>query len=292
MAFNPNNPNGQTTMASSAPVAIASNQTVIPVSDNSGSLTVDAPVGTPAFVRLSDGAAAITTLPVSLAANQSVNVGQINAITPLMGNGITGTGSQRVTIASDNTAFAVNSTLTAETTKVIGVTRTADGSGNLITSSTNSLDVNLKTSTITLPVSLASVPSHAVTNAGTFAVQTSATSTGGYTPGKLVSAATTNATVIKASAGTLGHISASNVNAAARYLKFYNKATAPTVGTDVPVLTYIIPGNTAGAGTNIPLPPQGINFSTGIAFATTTEATDAGSTAVAVSEIVINYAFN
>jgi hypothetical protein len=90
----------------------------------------------------------------------------------------------------------------------------------------------------------------------------------------------------------LGHISASNVNAAARYLKFYNKATAPTVGTDVPVLTYIIPGNTAGAGTNIPLPPQGINFSTGISFATTTEATDAGSTGVAVSEIVINYAFN
>lgn len=176
----------------------------VAVTDNAGSLTVDAPVGTPAFVRLSDGAAAITTLPVSLA----------------------------------------------------------------------------------------SVPSHAVTNAGTFAVQTSATSTGGYTPGKLVSAATTNATVIKASAGTLGHISASNVNAAARYLKFYNKATAPTVGTDVPVLTYIIPGNTAGAGTNIPLPPQGINFSTGISFATTTEATDAGSTGVAVSEIVINYAFN
>ena len=36
-----------------------------PVSDNSGSLTVDAPVGTPVFVRLSDGAAAIVTLPVS-----------------------------------------------------------------------------------------------------------------------------------------------------------------------------------------------------------------------------------
>src|SRR6185369_1856617 len=31
--------------------------------------------------------------------------------TPLMGNGVTGTGSQRVTIASDNTAFGVNATL-------------------------------------------------------------------------------------------------------------------------------------------------------------------------------------
>lgn len=116
-----------------------------------------------------------------------------------------------------------------------------------------------------------------------------AITTGGYTPGKLVSAATTNATSVKASAGTIGFITASNVNAAARYLKFYNKASAPTVGTDVPVLTFIIPGNTAGAGTNIPLPTAGVAFTTGIAFALTVEATDAGSTGVAVSEIVINY---
>lgn len=56
----------------------------------------------------------------ALAANQSVNISQINAVTPLMGNGVTGTGSPRVTIASDNTAFGVNATLSAETTKVIG----------------------------------------------------------------------------------------------------------------------------------------------------------------------------
>jgi hypothetical protein len=76
----------------------------------------------------------VTPDSVALPANQSVNVSQINGVTPLMGNGVTGTGSQRVTIASDNTAFSVNSTLSAETTKVIGVTRTADGAGNLLTS--------------------------------------------------------------------------------------------------------------------------------------------------------------
>lgn len=73
-----------------------------------------------------------------------VNIKEINAVTPLMGNGTTGTGSLRVTIASDNTAFSVNSTLSAETTKVIGVVRTADGSGNLLTSTGNALDVNIK----------------------------------------------------------------------------------------------------------------------------------------------------
>lgn len=45
-----------------------------PVTDSGGSLTVDAPVGTPVFVRLSDGASAITTLPVSLASVPSHDV--------------------------------------------------------------------------------------------------------------------------------------------------------------------------------------------------------------------------
>jgi len=39
---------------------------------------------------------------------------------------------------------AVTATLNAETTKVIGVARTADGSGNLLTSTSNALDVNIK----------------------------------------------------------------------------------------------------------------------------------------------------
>lgn len=70
---------GQKTMALSVPVVLASDQTVIPVSDNAGSLTVDAPVGTPVFSRLSDGAAALigqkamtASLPVVLASDQTV----------------------------------------------------------------------------------------------------------------------------------------------------------------------------------------------------------------------------
>jgi hypothetical protein len=42
------------------------------------------------------------------ATNLSTNIAQINGVTPLMGNGATGTGSARVTVASDNTAFSVN----------------------------------------------------------------------------------------------------------------------------------------------------------------------------------------
>jgi len=52
-------------------------QAAQPVTDNSGSLTVDAPVGTPVFVRLSDGAAALigqkamsASVPVVIASDQ------------------------------------------------------------------------------------------------------------------------------------------------------------------------------------------------------------------------------
>jgi hypothetical protein len=49
----------------------------------------------------------VTPDSVALPANQSVNVAQVNGVATLMGNGATGTGSQRVTIASDNTPFKV-----------------------------------------------------------------------------------------------------------------------------------------------------------------------------------------
>lgn len=52
--------------------------------------------------------------------------------------------SRPVVIASDQASIPVASTLTAETTKVIGVTRTADGAGNLLTSTGNALDINIK----------------------------------------------------------------------------------------------------------------------------------------------------
>jgi len=55
------------------------------------------------------GIASMTKLLVTPDANSSVNLSQINGTTTLTGNGTAGAGAQRVTIASDNTAFTVNS---------------------------------------------------------------------------------------------------------------------------------------------------------------------------------------
>lgn len=54
----------------------------------SGSVTIDAPVGTPAFVRLSDGSAAITTLPVSLAIALPAGTNSIGQVTANAGTNL------------------------------------------------------------------------------------------------------------------------------------------------------------------------------------------------------------
>ena len=103
---------------------------------------------------------------------------------------------------------------------------------------------------------------------------------------RLISAASTNATSLKASAGTLYMIYAANLNAAVRYLKLYNKASSPTVGTDTPVATLPIPASTTGAGFALDFGP-GFDFATGIAYALTTGAADSDTGAVAANEIFL-----
>lgn len=104
------------------------------------------------------------------------------------------------------------------------------------------------------------------------------------TPFTLNSAATTNATSVKASAGTLFGLSCSNAGAAAAFVKLYNKASAPTVGTDVPVLTIAVPLS----GTfSLELSNLGHRFATGIAFAITNLVADSDTTAVAASQVKV-----
>lgn len=105
----------------------------------------------------------------------------------------------------------------------------------------------------------------------------------------LIAAATTNATSVKGTAATVFSCQLANNSANIGYLKIYNKATAPTVGTDVPVKTLIIPGPTAGGGgSNISFGPGGLTLATGFAAAVTGVITDADTTAVAATAFAIN----
>ncbi len=101
---------------------------------------------------------------------------------------------------------------------------------------------------------------------------------------RLVSAAASvNATSVKTKSADLFRVGGYNASAALRYLKIYNKASAPTVGTDAPVLT-------------IPLEPSksfsialggtgGIYLSAGLAYAITIGAADNDAGALTAGDI-------
>lgn len=82
-------------------------ETLLPIPTQPISGTVTANAGTnlnTSLLALESGGNLATLAGTVTSSVLQSNVKQINGITPLMGNGVTGTGSLRVTIASDNTA--------------------------------------------------------------------------------------------------------------------------------------------------------------------------------------------
>lgn len=132
--------------------------------------------------------------------------------------------------------------------------------------------------------------SNAVSVTGAVTVQPSGgTGSFNFTNARIASAATTNATSVKGSAGNLYSATLSNTSASAKFVKFYNKATAPTVGTDTPIWTVLV---AAGATITIQMDMNPLRFSTGIAYAITGAVADADTTAVAANDVhgFLNYA--
>lgn len=98
----------------------------------------------------------------------------------------------------------------------------------------------------------------------------------------LNSAATTNLTSVKATAGTLYSMKAYNAGTAVAYVKLYNKASAPVVASDVPIMVFKIP---IDDHINIDFSSVGMRFTTGIAFAITGLKADTDATAVAAAQV-------
>jgi len=103
----------------------------------------------------------------------------------------------------------------------------------------------------------------------------------------LNSAATTNGTVIKATAGTLYHIAVSNNGAAAAYLKLHNSATV-TAGTTAVALWIKLP---IGDTLNFDFGVTGMRFGTGICMSITGGVADTDTTAVALGQVKVLTSF-
>lgn len=265
------------------PVSIA---TAVPVTDNAGSLTVDAPVGTPVFVRLSDGAAPITTLPVSLASVPSHAV----TATDLDIRNLAKAQDEVYSVLKTDAGVAYDARLvTAQANSGVDI-------GDVtINNSTGAAAVNIQDggNSITVDGSVTATLAAETTKViGTVNVSTGQTitdvpaTTGGLSKFHLVGAATTNATNVKASAGQVYAITAFNIAATPAYLKFHNTSGTPTAGSGV-TDTFLIPGNTSGAGVVINI-DKGISFATGIGITLVTGIADANTTAIAADNVVVN----
>jgi hypothetical protein len=91
--------------------------------------------------------------------------------------------------------------------------------------------------------------------------------------------------IVKASPGQIYSIHAYNVNASVRYLKIYNKATAPTEA-DTPVMTIPLLTNV----TSIHF-PVGVEFDAGISVRASTGLADNDTGAPTASQTIVNIAY-
>jgi hypothetical protein len=196
---------------------------------------------------IEDGTTRGQRLEIIAANSASTNLKHIASTAVATNNGTASAGCQRVVIASDNTAFSVNAVQSGTWTVQPGNTAN------------------------TTPWLVTQVP-------GT---------SPGSTVSRVKSAASTNATNLKGSAGVVIGWALYNNTTTAKYFKFYNKATSPTVGTDVPFFTVIIPAQgtaSLGAGNNFSI-DSGLPFSTGIGYAITGAITDADTTNTAADDV-------
>lgn len=305
-----------------------------PVSDASGSLTVDAPVGTPVFTRLSDGAAALAgqktmanSVPIVMASDQTpISIGgnqsalssaswtSATGLNTTVALSITGYNTVSVVITATSTvtagaitfevsidggttwipinmaridSYTVESVYTLVASTNRGWTSSVDAFTNfrvrLSTAITGTATIGVGIIAQTLPIEpIVSVGQSVASNLNALVSMNPATS-GGLSVFHLMSAGTTNATVVKNTPGQLYGWFIYNKNAAARKVVFHNASSTPTAGASVYFSLMIPPLS----GANVDM-SNGIAFSTGIAITTVTDDADSGTTAVAANDLNIN----
>lgn len=219
---------------------------------------------------------------------QLIDLNYVNGAAVATGNG-TNAGTIRVAVASDNTAFQI---------KMLGnAGAIVDFAGQNAASPANSLQIggqfNTAPTTLTTgdssPLQLDSLGKLLVNCTGCSAGSTVGLvpqTSGGLALSHTVLAASTNGTSLKASAGQVYEACVNSNASYPIYLKLYNKASAPTVGTDTPVKII-----EAQAGVPACMrTEEGFTFGTGIAWAVTKGITDADATAVLISDGTVEIA--
>lgn len=179
---------------------------------------------------------------------------QFHVIRDAAGNarGANVNGSNQLSVTVDN--------IPAVTESGTWSVRGQDGSGNALTSTANALDVNIKSG-------------GSATDANSYAIvvqEATATATGAALECQIVSAASTNSTNCKASAGNWYGFDIINTTATVYYLRLYNTATGPTCSSATGFIRSIpIPSNATSGGGIVRIADLPVNYGTGISYCLT-----------------------
>ena len=189
------------------------------------------------------------------------------------GGGGGGSGGGAVTVAdgADVTQGAL-----ADAAVAAGAAGTLSAKMRLMTTQLDNINTNIQ----------GAIPAQANTTTNIGMVNAQAAANGGATPSFVVAANSNNSTSLKGSAGTVYSIQTSNINASTAYfIKLYDKATAPTCGTDTPVAGYVIPPSNGGNNVTVMV---GKAFALGIGYCIVTGIANNDNTSVPAATILAN----
>jgi hypothetical protein len=220
-------------------------------------------------------------------------------------NGAVSAGTLRVTLANDSTGVlasvgTVTTVSTVTNVATIGTSVTPGTSAAHLGKAEDAAHGSADTGVAvwgrridTLATSADTSGDYATLNlnaSGALYVAPTGATNGGADGVRYISAgATEDEHAVKTSAGTLYSITATNTNAAVRYLKCEADTAAGTApGTDTPEIGIAIPGATTGAGFTTTF-PVGYSFSTGLTCWLVTGAADSDVAEVAANEIMVFY---
>lgn len=244
------------------------------------------------FPAYNNGASS-ASVPRFTIANDSTPIGALTETAPATDTASSGLNGRLQRIAQRLTTL-IGSTLAVSV---------ADGSNVTLGSKADAKNTATDTTAISIvsilkqiSASVQAPPTQAASQSGTWTVQPGNTAnttpwlvqvvpatSGGLTKYHLVSAASTNATNVKASAGQLCGWYIYNSNAAVRKVAFHDTSGTPTAGASVYFSFPIPPGGGANTFTDHCIP-----FSSGIGITAVTGLADSDATAVAANDLVIN----
>jgi hypothetical protein len=240
------------------------------------------------YVNIRDNAGNERGLNIDASGQLAANVAMMNGVAVTMGNGASGTGVQRVTLANDSTG--VLATVSTVTT-VTNITNQGHGADDAaFTPATTRVMVAgfFADETATDSVDEGDMGAGRMTlDRKQIVTPYVHAAAGGSTPYKNLDVDETE-DEIKATAGKLLWIHVMNLHASStRYIKFYNATAANvTVGTTTPVLTFPVPSNINGF--TIHFGDTGTQFDTAITVAATTGFADNDTGAPGANEVILN----